>query len=290
MHKVLIKLKYLSQIGLKSSLILISRKVFRTKSNYFNKYRYYFLGDGIEVAGPSSIFKQDAYYPVYGLAHSLDNVNYSSATRWHGNLGETSQFVFNKNKKPGRQIINEASNLIDVNSKSYDFLISNHMLEHTANPIKVLYEWKRVVRDGGLLLVVLPHKARTFDHRRPLTTLNHLIKDYEMNTGEDDQTHIPEIMQLHDCSLDYSNPTAEALRSWMSNNYETRGAHHHVFNAKIAAELFNYAGFEILDIEISLPSDIFIIARNPADKSSYSNARFLEQNWHNLEFSFNNLW
>jgi SAM-dependent methyltransferase len=276
------KINYLFQIGVKSSLILISRKIFRIESKYFQKYRDCFLGNGIEVAGPSSIFKPNAYYPVYALANSLDNVNYSPTTRWHGEMGESSQFVFNEDKKHGRQIINEASDLIDVKSKSYDFLISNHMLEHSANPIKVLYEWKRVVRDNGTLLIVLPHKDGTFDHRRPLTTLKHLVADYEKDTGEDDSTHMQEILELHDYSRDYSNPTLEKLRDWMSNNKETRGAHQHVFNGQLAAQLVDHVGFEILDIEISLPSDIFIILRNLAEGSSYSNKRFLEKKWGEL--------
>lgn len=277
------KIKYLFQVGMKSSFVLIFRKIFKIKSKYFQKYRECFIGNGIEVAGPSSIFKPNAYYPVYAYASSLDNVNYSPKTRWHGEMEENSQFVFNKDKKHGRQIINEASNLEDVKSKSYDFLISNHMLEHSANPVKVLYEWKRVVRENGTLLIVLPHKDGTFDHRRPLTPLKHLIEDYENDTDEDDSTHIQEILALHDYSRDYSNPTMEKLRDWMANNKETRGAHHHVFNGQLSAQLVDYVGFEILDIEVSLPSDIFIIVRNPAEGSVFSNIQFLEKELKELD-------
>ncbi len=269
-------IRYLVQIGWYSSLILITRKVFRTESKCFKKYRGQFTGDGVEIAGPSSIFKTNGYYPVYALARSLDNVNYSPQTRWHGEMDRGSQFIFNNEKTPGTQIINEAGALTDVKSRSYDFLISNHMLEHSANPIKVLCEWKRVVRDDGLLLIALPHKDGTFDHRRPLTTLKHLVEDHQRNTGEDDDTHIPEIMELHDRGRDYSNPTIEKLSKWMSNNKETRGAHHHVFNSLLAAQLMDYAGFEILDIEISLPSDIFMIVRNTPAGRKISNSQFLD--------------
>lgn len=278
-------ISYLVQIGWRSSLILITRKVFRTESKYFKKYRDLFAGDGIEIAGPSSIFRENGYYPAYALARSLDNVNYSPQTRWHGEMDKGSQFIFNNQKKPGTQIINEAGALTDVKSKSYDFLICNHMLEHSANPIKVLCEWKRVVRDDGLLLIVLPHKDGTFDHRRPLTTLKHLAEDHERNSGEDDNTHLPEIMELHDLGRDYSNPTIEKLSKWMSNNTETRGAHHHVFNSLLAAQLVDCAGYEILDIEISLPSDIFLIVRNTVAGKKLSNDRFLDKRSEYLQAS-----
>ena len=279
------KLRYLVQIGGRSSFVLISRRILGKKSRYFRKYQNYFKGRGIEIAGPSSVFKGNRYFPIYSIAASLDNVNYSARTRWHGDMGEGGNFVFDPNRRAGKQIINEAGELTEVASKAYDFLISNHMLEHSANPIKVLFEWKRVVRDDGILLIVLPHKDGTFDHLRPLTTLQHLIEDYQGNMAENDTTHIPEILELHDFRRDFSNPNFEKLTEWMSNNRETRGAHQHVFNGLVAAQMVDYAGYEILDIEISLPSDIFIILKNRPTTEIFRNDAFLDNKAKFLEVS-----
>jgi hypothetical protein len=49
---------------------------------------------------------------------------------------------------------------------------------------------------------LLPDKRRTFDHRRPVTTLAHLIADLNADMAEDDLTHLPEILALHDLERD----------------------------------------------------------------------------------------
>ena len=51
-------------------------------------------------------------------------------------------------------------------------------------------------------MLILPNKKSTFDHRRPYTTFEHLIKDYKNNVSEDDLTHYDEIILLHDIEMD----------------------------------------------------------------------------------------
>ena len=58
---------------------------------------------------------------------------------------------------------------------SQDFVISSHVLEHFYDPIKTVKEWLRVVRPGGFVFSIIPHKERTFDKDRPRTTLQELL-------------------------------------------------------------------------------------------------------------------
>jgi len=60
-----------------------------------------------------------------------------------------------------------------------DFVISSHSIEHFPDPIRALKEWRRVVKDGGYLYVVAPHKERTFDKDRERSTLAELITRHE---------------------------------------------------------------------------------------------------------------
>ena len=46
------------------------------------------------------------------------------------------------------------------------------------NTIKALLEWDRLVRPGGTIFMIVPHKERTFDKQRARTSLQHLIEDY----------------------------------------------------------------------------------------------------------------
>lgn len=62
---------------------------------------------------------------------------------------------------------------------SYDYCISSHVIEHFFDPIKALQEWNRVVKSGGYIFIICPHKMRIFDEHRPLTSLQELINRHE---------------------------------------------------------------------------------------------------------------
>lgn len=47
-------------------------------------------------------------------------------------------------------------NLNSIPDNSIDIVISNHAIEHVPNPLEVLKQLYRVIRTGGLLVVVLP--------------------------------------------------------------------------------------------------------------------------------------
>ena len=54
-------------------------------------------------------------------------------------------------------IICEADNLDMIASQSMDWVYSSHTLEHTVDYKAVLKEWWRVIKQGGLLVLYLPH-------------------------------------------------------------------------------------------------------------------------------------
>ena len=59
-----------------------------------------------------------------------------------------------------------------------DFVVANHFMEHTQDPIGTLACHLRVLRPGGVLYLAIPDKRRTFDRTRPVTTLEHLLRDH----------------------------------------------------------------------------------------------------------------
>lgn len=72
---------------------------------------------------------------------------------------------------------------IPLPDNSVDFVISSHVIEHFVDPIKALKEWRRLVRPGGYIFIIAPHKERTFDKERPRTTLQELIDRHEKGIG-----------------------------------------------------------------------------------------------------------
>ncbi|HEX3624933.1 MAG TPA: glycosyltransferase [Verrucomicrobiae bacterium] len=64
---------------------------------------------------------------------------------------------------------------LPVADGSQDFVISSHVIEHFFDPIKAIKEWLRVVRPGGFIFIIAPHKERTFDKTRTRTPLAELL-------------------------------------------------------------------------------------------------------------------
>ena len=54
----------------------------------------------------------------------------------------------------------EAGNLYWFRDQTLDYVLSSHVLEDFANPQPLLNEWLRVLRPGGLLILVLPNEQK----------------------------------------------------------------------------------------------------------------------------------
>lgn len=97
---------------------------------------------------------------------------------------------------------------------SADFVISADVIDRIPDPIKALKEWHRVVRPGGFLYVVAPHKDRTRDHDRSRTTLQELLDRH--------RTGLPAV------------PGAESSSVWTSEDF---------------VELTKYLGWPIVAVQ-----------------------------------------
>ena len=216
---------------------------------------------GLEIGGPTRLFRRYNWLPVYRAVGSLDNCNFSNSTRWEGTIQGGLTFRFDRKHAPGRQYILEITNLEPIPSECYDFVISSHVLEHTTNPLQALREMGRVLKNDGVLLLMLPHKETTFDHLRPVTTLEHLLEDFHAALPEDDLGHLPEILERHDLSRDPLAGDFPAFKARSEQISEHRCLHHHVFDSKVAAELVDWLGLQILFVEPALPGDVIVAGR-----------------------------
>jgi SAM-dependent methyltransferase len=204
----------------------------------FNKYKHFFENKvGIEIGGVSQIFKNEI--PIYPIVKNVDGCNFSGQTVWEGQVQEGNNYNFFDSKN-GRQYICEASDLNRIPSEKYDFIISSHCLEHCANTLKTVNEWLRVVKKGGVILLVLPDKRYTFDRNRSLTKFSHLLEDYTNEVNENDLTHLSEILKSHDLSLDKAAGSMDQFEKRSLDNYNNRCLHHHVFDFELLKQIFEY--------------------------------------------------
>ncbi|MFZ0891358.1 MAG: class I SAM-dependent methyltransferase [Thermoplasmata archaeon] len=229
-------------------------------------------GKGLEIGGPSRIFGAKGPVPIYPFLASCDNVDFAQETLWT----PASAPGQNGGATPvpnGSKVVSDATHIPDFNSASYDVLLSSHVIEHLANPLRALKESKRLLKTDGVLLAVVPDGARTFDHRRPVTSLEHIIHDFDNHVEEDDLSHLEEVLELHDLSMDPGAGSREEFVARSYNNARVRALHHHVFSMESFGGVLGAAGFSVKVIASLPPDNILAYAVPSRESQGKSEAR-----------------
>ncbi len=93
-------------------------------------------------------------------------------------------------------VIDDGEKLVTFENDSVDFVIANHFLEHTEDPIGTLKNFLRVLRPGGKIFMAIPDMRFTFDKNRARTPLAHLIRDHEQGGESSRREHYREWVTL----------------------------------------------------------------------------------------------
>ncbi len=110
---------------------------------------------------------------------------------------------------------------------SQDFVILNHVIEHVANPIRVITECFRVLKDAGKLVMSAPDMRFTFDRNRALTTPEHLWAEFHQGVTRVSDEHYAEFLHaVHPEAVGDPAVFAGALIS-----VRDRREHAHVWNS-----------------------------------------------------------
>ncbi len=206
----------------------------------------------LEIGGPSAIFGPRSGLALYSALGALDGCNFAESTLWSGQVTADAGVR--------ARIVAEAASL-PVPDGAYDAVLASHVIEHIADPLGALVDWRRVLAPSGRLLLVVPHRDGTFDHRRPVTSLDHLRRDADRRTGEDDLTHVPEILDLHDRRRDPGVGGLEDFVARCHRNAALRALHHHVFVTQTVIDLCAAAGFTVERLAVRRPFHIICLAR-----------------------------
>jgi SAM-dependent methyltransferase len=130
------------------------------------------------------------------------------------------------------EIVDNGETLETIPDGSQAFIIANHFLEHTEDPIGTIGTHLRKLQPGGALFYTVPDKRFTFDFRRPLTPVEHMVRDHEEGPQGSRRGHYEEWTRL---TLD--PPAAgneEAFETWASEHAaeleaENASIHMHVW-------------------------------------------------------------
>ena len=122
-------------------------------------------------------------------------------------------------------------------SRSLDFIIASHVLEHLPFPLAALRHWYDVLRPGGVLLLKIPDKRYTFDVRRQRTPLQHLI-DEDRASSLDKQAHFEDWVE-HVVGWRRTTPAFEQeVGHLLASDYSI---HYHVWTDADIAEIVEYS-------------------------------------------------
>jgi predicted SAM-dependent methyltransferase len=142
-------------------------------------------------------------------------------------------------------IIDDGEQLKNIGDSTQDFVIANHFLEHCQNPIGAISNMLRVVKGDGIIYLAIPDKRYTFDVDRPVTTIDHLLKDYEQGPEWSKRQHFEEWTR----AVDKSQRDKEIARL-IDINYSI---HYHVWAQTELLELMTFLksrlGFQF-DLEL----------------------------------------
>jgi SAM-dependent methyltransferase len=93
-------------------------------------------------------------------------------------------------------VIDDGERLTTIPEGSQDFIVANHFLEHCEDPIRTIGTHLGKLRPGGVLFYAVPDKRYTFDHRRPVTPLEHMIEDHEQGPERSRSDHYAEWIRM----------------------------------------------------------------------------------------------
>lgn len=235
------------------------KSVSNSKNDAF-RYRLYSYVRGkkcLEIGGPS-IYTFVDVTPIYKYLNHVDNVCFSLDTVWEK---QTREYIVN-GKRYGNVFDMDATVMTEIMDGQYDVVLSSHSLEHIANPLKAFQEWLRILKDGGYIVLILPKKEDTFDHKRSISSFRTIKNKYDMNVGEDDLSTLGEILKLHDIEKDPGCGDFNKFVQRSLENFNNRCLHHYVYDLELVRSFCDFFDCEMIDhVYIHPMNQYFIIKK-----------------------------
>jgi predicted SAM-dependent methyltransferase len=149
-------------------------------------------------------------------------------------------------------ILDDGETLSSVQNSSQDFIIASHMIEHCQNPIGTIQNFLRVVKKDGIVFMAVPDKRYTFDIDRPLTSIDHLLDDYQKSPELSKYSHFKEWVDLVISTKEKVEDSEQMTRQLMDIDYSI---HYHVWNPSTFKEMLLHLQSQLY---FSFDIDLFI--------------------------------
>jgi SAM-dependent methyltransferase len=144
----------------------------------------YLTGEGLEI-GPLHLPLE---MPPHARARYVDRMTVDELRREYPELSGWELAPVD--------IVDDGELLTTVPDASQDFIVANHFLEHCEDPIGTIEVHLSKLKPGGVLFYAVPDKRYTFDFRRPLTEIDHMVSDHEQGPERSRSAHYEEWTRL----------------------------------------------------------------------------------------------
>jgi ubiquinone/menaquinone biosynthesis C-methylase UbiE len=113
---------------------------------------------------------------------------------------------------------------------------------------KALGAMRRVLKEDGVVILILPMKEECFDHLRGFGRLEEIMYRYLHDVSESDMRHarVDAVTLQSDLARDPPAGTWEQFRARCSRNVANRGIHQFVYNFELLERMGRLLGFEVL--------------------------------------------
>lgn len=173
-------------------------------------------GEGIEIGALHRAFP----VPPGVRVRYVDRMSQHELRRQYPEM-ENAEFV-------PVDIVDDGERLVRFADASLDFVIASHFLEHCQDPIGAIENFLRVLRPGGVAYIIVPQHENQFDRDRPVTTLEHLLRDHREGAQWSRRRHYEDWVRI---GLKVSDDEAWALNRiehYLKLDYSI---HFHVWDA-----------------------------------------------------------
>ena len=211
----------------------------------------YLTGLGIEIGALHNPLK----LPPAATAKYVDRLPVSELRAQYPELAEKELVNVD--------ILADGELLESIADLTQDFVIANHFVEHCQNPVGAVLNMLRVLKPTGILYLALPDKRCCFDSDRPVTSLEHVMRDYREGPEWSRRGHFEEWARLVNKSA--AEDVDSEVARLMGIDYSI---HYHVWTPFEMLELIlSLRRMTAFEIELCFENDgveVIFILRKPA--------------------------
>ncbi len=201
-------------------IILYLTKIFSSKREFYSFQ--YLYGKGIEIGALSL----PLLTPPHARVQYVDRMNVFDLRKQYPELQNY--------KLVEVDIIGDGEELVSVADSSLDFVITNHFFEHCQNPLLTLRTFFRVLKNEGILYLCIPDKEKTFDYKRKVTPIAHIVKDFEIGPEQSKKGHFMDWAE-NVTNLNSESEIIKRVNELMEKDYSI---HFHVWDEFAIIEFF----------------------------------------------------